>query len=55
MLILLGLPIITQCRNHDKLKKIREEVLSLDSIDVLYREAALQPYFNEIYYKWFKL
>jgi competence protein ComGC len=37
MLILIILPVVYQVKNYGKLKKVREEVLSLDSINILYR------------------
>lgn len=50
VIILVALPLVYQCRNYGKVRKIREEVLSLNSIAVLYQESTLKPYLNEVYY-----
>ena len=42
---------VCQYINHEKLRIIREETLSLDSVSNLYRDKALVSYFNEVYYQ----
>ena len=48
--ILLALTACCVLRSRGKLKKVQEEVMSLDSVGNLYMLPKFKPYFNKIYY-----
>ena len=48
--ILLTLTAFCVLSSHGKLKKVQEEVMSLDSVGNLYMLPSFKPYFNKIYY-----
>lgn len=48
--ILLALTAFCVLSNHGRLRKVQEEVMSLDSVGNLYMLPNFKPYFNKIYY-----
>ena len=50
MISFLVLTLLCVYFTHRKTVKVREEVLSLDSVTNLYALLKFKPYFNEIYY-----